>query len=63
VYRILVGNPEGRDHLGNLDVDGRIILKLILRKWSRRMSIVIHLARNKDQWRAFVNTVADFLLP
>jgi hypothetical protein len=28
-YRILVENPEGRDHLENLCIVGRIILKLI----------------------------------
>jgi hypothetical protein len=21
-YKILIGKPEGRDHLGNLDIDG-----------------------------------------
>jgi len=31
-YKILIGNPEGRDHLGELGVDGRIILKWILKK-------------------------------
>jgi hypothetical protein len=28
-YRVLVGKPEGRDHLGDQGVDGRIILKWI----------------------------------
>ena len=32
VYRVLVGRPEGRDHLEDPDVDGRIILRLIFRK-------------------------------
>jgi len=27
VYRVLVGRPEGRDHLEDLCLDGRIILK------------------------------------
>jgi hypothetical protein len=26
-YRVLVGKPDGRDHLENLGIDGRIILK------------------------------------
>jgi hypothetical protein len=30
-YRILVGGPEGSDHLGDPDVDGRIILKWIFK--------------------------------
>ena len=33
VYRVLVGEPEGRSHLGDPDVDGRIILRWIFRKW------------------------------
>jgi hypothetical protein len=31
-YRILVGRPEGRHHLGDPGVDGRIILKRIFKK-------------------------------
>ena len=33
VYRVLVGKPEGRNHLGDLGVDGRIILGWIFRRW------------------------------
>ena len=29
-YRVLVGKPDGRNHLEDRGVDGRIILKLIL---------------------------------
>ena len=29
----MVGKPEGRNHLENPSVDGRIILKRIVRKW------------------------------
>ena len=32
-YRVLVGKPEGRNHLEETFVDGRIILKWILEKW------------------------------
>jgi hypothetical protein len=28
-YKSLLWKPEGRDHLGDLDVDGRIILKCL----------------------------------
>jgi hypothetical protein len=31
-YIILVRKPEGRDHLQDLDIDGRIISRHILRK-------------------------------
>ena len=33
VHKVLVGKPEKRDHWGDQDVDGRIILRWILRKW------------------------------
>jgi hypothetical protein len=36
VCRILVGKPEGKDHLEDLGVDGRIILRRIFRKWDVR---------------------------
>jgi len=31
IYRVLLGNPEGRDHLGDPGIDGRIILRWIFR--------------------------------
>jgi hypothetical protein len=33
VYRDLVGKPEEKDHLIDPGVDGKIILRRILRKW------------------------------
>ena len=33
VHKVLVGKPEERGHWGDQDVDGRIILRWILRKW------------------------------
>ena len=32
-YRVLVGKPEGKNHWGDLDVDGWIILGWISRRW------------------------------
>ena len=32
VYRVLVGKPERKNHLGDPDVDWRIILRWIFRK-------------------------------
>jgi hypothetical protein len=37
-YRILVGRPEGRKHLGDPGIDGRIILKWLFKKWDRGMN-------------------------
>jgi hypothetical protein len=33
VYRVLVGKPEGKKLLGDPDVDERIILMRIFRRW------------------------------
>ena len=40
VYRVLVGKPETKNHLGDLGVEGKIILRCIFRKldvvvWTR----------------------------
>jgi len=32
-YRVLKGRPRGRNQLEDFDVDGRVILKWILKKW------------------------------
>jgi hypothetical protein len=33
MYRVLWGNLREKDHLGDPGIDGRIILRWILRKW------------------------------
>jgi len=33
IYKVLVGKPEGRRLHGRPDIDGRIILRWIFRKW------------------------------
>ena len=33
VCSVLVGKPEGKSYLGDPGVDGRIILRWIIRKW------------------------------
>jgi hypothetical protein len=49
-------NRRERDHLEDRGLDGRIILKLIFRKWDRDMDW-INLAQNKDIWWALVISV------
>jgi hypothetical protein len=39
VYTILIGKPEGRTQLKDLGIDGKIILKWILRIWCWRLWI------------------------
>jgi len=57
------GNLKERDHLGNPDVDGRIILKWIFRKWDVGGMDWIELAQDRDRWRALVNAVMNFRVP
>ena len=33
VHRVLVGKPEGKNHWGDPDLDGRTILRWIVRMW------------------------------
>ena len=58
VYRVLMGKPEERDHLGDPGVDGRIILKRFFRKWNGGVDW-IELAQDRDRWRALVNEVMN----
>jgi len=48
--------------LGDLGVDGRIVLKLILEIRCEGVDW-IHLAQDRDQWRALVNTVVELRVP
>ena len=56
------GNLRERDHWGNLDVDGKIILRMDFRDvggggdW-------MDLAQDRDRWRALVNTVMNYRVP
>jgi len=34
LYMVLVGKPEGKNHLQDADIDRGIILRWILRKWN-----------------------------
>jgi len=37
IYGVLVGNPEGKNHLEGAGVDRRIILRWIFRQWDVRL--------------------------
>jgi len=47
------------DPLGNIGVDGRIILKWTFVKWDLGGMEWIDLALDKDRWRALVNAVMN----
>ena len=47
------GNLGERDHLEDPDLDGRIVLKWIFRKWDGGMDW-IDLSEDRDRWRTLV---------
>jgi hypothetical protein len=49
-YRILVGIPEGRNHLEDPGVDGMIILKWIFKKWDMAWTGLIWLRIRTGVW-------------
>jgi hypothetical protein len=61
-YRVVVGKPEGKDHLEDPGVDGRIILRSIFRMRDGGMDW-IDLAQDRDRWLAHVNAVMNLRVP
>ena len=61
-YGALVVKPEGRDHLEDTGVDGRIILRWICRKWIRGTE-GIDVAQDRDRWREIVDAVMNLRVP
>ena len=45
--------------MGDPGIDGRIILRLIFRKWDVGSMDWIDLAQVRDRWRALVNAVMN----
>jgi hypothetical protein len=62
-YRILVCRPEGRNHLEDPGVDGRIILKWIFKKWDGGGMDWIDMAQDRDRSRGLVNAVMKLRVP
>ena len=56
------GNLRVRDHLEDPGVGGRVILKLIFRKWDVGMD-EIDLVKDRDRWWALVNAVMNLRIP
>jgi len=57
------GNLRERDHWGDPDADGRIILRWILREWEGVCGDWMELAQDRDRWRALVSRVMNFGVP
>jgi hypothetical protein len=58
------GDVREGDHLEDLGVEGRLILKWIFKQWGGmgRMDW-IHLEQNRDRWQALVNAVTNIRVP
>jgi len=63
VYRVLVGKPWGKNHWGDPAIDGRVILRWILRKCDVGGMDWIELANYRDKWRALVNVAMNLRVP
>jgi hypothetical protein len=60
--KILVGKPEGRDHLEDLGVDGKTI-RLDLRQIRWEGVDWMYLAQDRNQCRVLLNTKFNFRVP
>jgi hypothetical protein len=61
VYRVLVGRTEGKDHVIDQGVDGRMGSKWSSGRLAGGMEW-INLAHDSDRWRAVVNAVMNLLV-
>jgi hypothetical protein len=62
-YNILVGRPEGRRPLGRRRRRWEDNIKMDLREMEFGDVDWIHLAQDRDRWRALVNTVMNLRAP
>jgi hypothetical protein len=63
VYRVLVGRPKGKRPLGRRRHRWEDNIKTDLREIGINEVNWIQLAKDRVQWRAFVNTVMNLWVP
>jgi hypothetical protein len=63
VYRVLVGNPEGKRPLGRPRRRWEDDIKMDLQEVEYGVMYWIELAQDRDRWRALVNAVMYFRVP
>jgi hypothetical protein len=63
VYRVLVGRPEDKRPVGRLRCSWEDNIKMDLSEFGIDGANWIRLAQDRVQWRAFVNTVMNLLVP
>jgi hypothetical protein len=63
VYRIFVGKPEGRRPLGRPERRWDYNIKIDLRERGWGSINWINWPQDRDQWRAFINTVMNLQVP
>jgi hypothetical protein len=62
-YNILAGRPEGRRQLGRLRCRWEDNIKMDLGEIGFGVVDWIHLAQDRESWRALVNTVMSLRVP
>ena len=62
-YWVWWGNLRERNHLEDVGVDGRMILKCIFKKRELGGMEWITVAVDRDRWRAYVNATMNLLIP
>jgi hypothetical protein len=62
-YKILVGKPDSKRPLGRPGRRWEDIIKMDLTKIGWEVVGWMHLAQDRDQWRAVVNTVMNLRVP